>query len=79
MAHLKKIMIVDDDADHLLAVNLIFQRKGYEVRPLLGCESLEMLREEQRRLVAEREWLNTSLREIDSGPSSGDHQRSGHA
>ncbi|HVU98033.1 MAG TPA: response regulator [Puia sp.] len=49
MAHLKKIMIVDDDADHLLAVNLIFQRKGYEVRPLLGCESLEMLREEVRR------------------------------
>jgi len=49
MAYLKKIMIVDDDADHLLAVNLIFQRKGYEVRPLLGCESLEMLREEVRR------------------------------
>lgn len=40
---------------------------------------LEMLREEHRRLVAEREWLNTSLREIDNGPSSGDHQRSGHA
>jgi two-component system phosphate regulon response regulator PhoB len=49
MAHLKKIMIVDDDADHLLAVNLIFQMKVYEVRPLLGCESLEMLREEVRR------------------------------
>ena len=49
MAHLKKIMIVDDDADHLLAVTLIFQRKGYEVRPLLGCESLEMLRDEVRR------------------------------
>lgn len=49
MAHLKKIMIVDDDADHLLAVNLIFQRKGYEVRPLMGCESLDMLREEVRR------------------------------
>ncbi|UGY26143.1 hypothetical protein HU675_0004985 [Bradyrhizobium septentrionale] len=40
---------------------------------------LEMLREEHRRLVAEREWLNTSLREIDNSPSSGDHQRSGHA
>jgi CheY-like chemotaxis protein len=49
MSHLKKIMIVDDDADHLLAVNLIFQRKGYEVCPLMGCESLEMLREEVRR------------------------------
>ena len=48
MAHRKKIMIVDDDADHLLAVNLIFQGKGYEVRSLLGCESLDTLREEVR-------------------------------
>ena len=40
---------------------------------------LEMLQEEHRRLVAEREWLDTSLLEIDNGPSSGDHQRSGHA
>jgi CheY-like chemotaxis protein len=48
MAISKKIMIVDDDADHLLAVNLIFQKRGYEVLPLLGCESLEMLSEEVR-------------------------------
>jgi hypothetical protein len=40
---------------------------------------LDMLREEHRRLVAEREWLNTSLLEIDNGPSSDEHQRSGHA
>ena len=40
---------------------------------------LEMLREEHRRLVAEREWLNTSLLEVDNGPSSGEQQRSGHA
>lgn len=38
-----------------------------------------MLQEEHRRLVAEREWLNTSLLEIDNGPSSDEHQRSGHA
>ena len=49
MANPKKIMIVDDDADHLLAVNLIFQKRGYEVLALLGCESLEMLEEEVRR------------------------------
>ena len=42
-------------------------------------ERLEMLREEHRRLVAEREWLNTSLREIDDGPSPDEHERSGHA
>ncbi|WP_420970747.1 hypothetical protein [Bradyrhizobium sp. B120] len=40
---------------------------------------LEVLREEHRRLLAEREWLNTSLREIDDGPSPGEHKRSGHA
>ncbi|WP_375780349.1 hypothetical protein ACE103_16850 [Bradyrhizobium sp. ma5] len=40
---------------------------------------LEVLREEHRRLLAEREWLNTSLREIDDGPSPGEHERSGHA
>jgi two-component system cell cycle response regulator DivK len=48
MAHPKKIMIIDDDADHLLSVNLIFQRKGYEVMALLGCESLEHLSEKVR-------------------------------
>jgi chromosome segregation ATPase len=40
---------------------------------------LQALREEHQRLVAEREWLNTSLLEFESGPASGEHQRSGHA
>jgi len=40
---------------------------------------LQALREEHQRLVAEREWLNASLLEFESGPSSGEHQRSGHA
>lgn len=48
MTQPKKIMIVDDDADHLLSINLILQRKGYEVLTLLGCENLEMLGEEVR-------------------------------
>ncbi|MBR0897660.1 hypothetical protein JQ616_22140 [Bradyrhizobium tropiciagri] len=40
---------------------------------------LELLRDEHRRLLAEREWLATSLLEIDNGPSRDDQQRSGHA
>ena len=40
---------------------------------------LQALREEHQRLMAEREWLNASLLEFESGPSSGEHQRSGHA
>jgi len=40
---------------------------------------LQSLRDEHQRLVAEREWLNASLLEFESGPSSSEHQRSGHA
>jgi hypothetical protein len=40
---------------------------------------LHKLEEEHRRLVAEREWLNTSLLEFESGPSSNEHQRAGHS
>ncbi len=40
---------------------------------------LQALREEQQRLVSEREWLNASLLEFESGPSSAEHDRSGHA
>ena len=40
---------------------------------------LRALREEHQRLVAEREWLNASLLEFESGPSAGEHQRSGHS
>ena len=40
---------------------------------------LQALREEHQRLVAEREWLNASLLEFESGPASSENQRSGHA
>src|ERR1700740_612986 len=40
---------------------------------------LQALREEHQRLVAEREWLNASLLEFESGPSPDEHRRSGHA
>ena len=39
---------------------------------------LQALQEEHQRLVTEREWLNASLLEFESGPSSSEHQRSGH-
>jgi hypothetical protein len=40
---------------------------------------LNKLQEEHRRLVTEREWLNTSLLEFESGPSSSEHHRAGHS
>ena len=36
----KKILLIDDNADHLLVCKLIFERHGYEVLVLLGCEEL---------------------------------------
>lgn len=39
----KKILIVDDDPDHLLICNLLFRRRGYDVLPLLGCDPIEDL------------------------------------
>jgi CheY-like chemotaxis protein len=38
MANEKRIMIIDDDPDHLLICTLVFERRGYKVLPLLGCK-----------------------------------------
>lgn len=43
MQNHKKILIVDDDPDHLLICNLLFRRRGYDVLPLLGCDPFEEL------------------------------------
>ena len=40
---------------------------------------LRGLQEEQQWLVAEREWLNASLLEFESGPSADEYQCSGHS
>jgi len=42
-------------------------------------ERLQSLNEEHQRLVAEREWLNASLLEFETGPSAHEHHRAGHA
>lgn len=43
MTTIKKILIVDDDPDHLLICNLLFRRRGYDVLPLLGCDPIKEL------------------------------------
>jgi hypothetical protein len=40
---------------------------------------LQALQTEHQRLVAEREWLNASLLEFESGPPATERQRSGNA
>ena len=44
-----------------------------------ASKKLALLEEEHRRLVSEREWLNVSLLEFESGASPGEHKRAGHA
>lgn len=53
---------------------------GSEARAELErvSQRLLALQTEHLRLVAEREWLNTSLLEFDSDASADEHQRSGH-
>jgi hypothetical protein len=44
-----------------------------------ATQRLRALQEEHRRLVSEREWLNASLLEFESGPSIDEHKRAGHS
>ena len=43
MSTLKKILLVDDDADHLRLCAHIFKRRGNEVLSLLGCGELKVM------------------------------------
>lgn len=44
----KRILLVDDDYDHLLVCSIILQKKGYKVSTLPGCEKMEELLETVR-------------------------------
>lgn len=39
----KRILLIDDDYDHLLACNLILRREGYRVLTMAGCENMDEL------------------------------------
>lgn len=43
MEQSKRILLIDDDYDHLLTCSLILKRRGYEVRTVAGCERMEEL------------------------------------
>jgi CheY-like chemotaxis protein len=40
MNNTARIIVVDDDADHLLVSKLILERRGYQVLALSNCEEL---------------------------------------
>ncbi|MBS1664542.1 MAG: response regulator [Bacteroidetes bacterium] len=43
MQQRKRILLIDDDYDNLLACNLILQRRGFNVLTLPGCEKMDDL------------------------------------
>jgi CheY-like chemotaxis protein len=43
MSPLKRILILDNDPDHLLFCTLVFERRGYEVRSSPGCSPSDLL------------------------------------
>ena len=43
MEQSKRILLIDDDYDHLLTCSLILKRRGYEALTLAGCERMEYL------------------------------------
>jgi CheY-like chemotaxis protein len=45
LRRLKRILLIDDDHDHLLVCNLILRRRGYDVYTMAGCEDMEELTE----------------------------------
>jgi len=53
--------------------------EGQRAALAIVTERLRGLEDEHHRLVQEREWLNASLLEFESGPSASEHGRAGHA
>jgi CheY-like chemotaxis protein len=43
MAPLKRILLVDDDFDHLLLCSILLKRSGYDIRTMAGCENMDEL------------------------------------
>jgi CheY-like chemotaxis protein len=37
----KRILLIDDDPDHLLICNLLLKKNGYSVEILNGCENMD--------------------------------------
>jgi CheY-like chemotaxis protein len=44
----KRILVVDDDPDHLLICKLIFERRHFDVLAMAGCDPLDNFVEEVR-------------------------------
>jgi len=64
MAQKKRILLIDDDLDHLLTCNLILRRSGYEVLTLAGCGKMEELLDTVQSFQPELIFLEHDMRGI---------------
>ena len=64
MDQIRRILLVDDDLDHLLVCNLILRRSGYEVQTLAGCEKMDELLETVETFRPELMFLEHDMRGI---------------
>jgi len=60
----KKILLIDDDHDHLLICNLILRRRGFDVFTMAGCERMEELEEAMETFQPDLIFMDHDMRGI---------------
>ena len=60
----KKILLIDDDHDHLLICNLILRRRGFDVLTMAGCEKMEELSEAMEAFQPDLIFMDHDMRGI---------------
>ena len=64
MRQSKRILLIDEDHDHLLICNLILQKRGYTVQTLAGCERMEELIEKVENFQPDLIFMDHDMRAI---------------
>jgi CheY-like chemotaxis protein len=60
----KRILLIDDDHDHLLICNLILQKRGYQVKTMDGCEKMEDLNHAVQTFVPDLIFMDHDMKGI---------------
>jgi two-component system response regulator (stage 0 sporulation protein F) len=60
----RRILLIDDDHDHLLICGIILQRRGYKVKTMDGCEKMEELTEVVQSFLPDLIFLDHDMRGI---------------
>ena len=60
----KKILLIDDDHDHLLICNLILRRRGFDVFTMAGCDRMEELTDAMETFQPDLVFMDHDMRGI---------------